>query len=55
LVDEHSYFVSPLWENTWTEGAYPNLIDDNKVDKGGHFAASEQPQTRSDEGFRPLG
>lgn len=29
---------------SWTERAYPNLIYFNEVDKGGHFAAWEQPQ-----------
>jgi len=28
---------------SWTENAYPNLIFFNKHDKGGHFAAWEQP------------
>jgi hypothetical protein len=28
---------------SWTERAYPNLIFFNKHDKGGHFAAFEQP------------
>jgi pimeloyl-ACP methyl ester carboxylesterase len=28
---------------SWTERAYPNLIYFNKVTKGGHFAAWEQP------------
>lgn len=28
---------------SWTEKAYPNLIYYNKLDKGGHFAAWEQP------------
>jgi pimeloyl-ACP methyl ester carboxylesterase len=28
---------------SWTEKAYPKLIYYNKVDKGGHFAAWEQP------------
>ena len=28
---------------SWTERAYPKLIYYNKVDKGGHFAAWEQP------------
>ena len=28
---------------SWTERAYPKLIYFNKVDKGGHFAAWEQP------------
>jgi pimeloyl-ACP methyl ester carboxylesterase len=29
---------------SWAERAYPNLIHYNKLDKGGHFAAWEQPQ-----------
>ena len=29
---------------SWVERAYPNLIHFNKLDKGGHFAAWEQPQ-----------
>ncbi len=29
---------------SWAEGAYPKLIHYNKLDKGGHFAAWEQPQ-----------
>jgi pimeloyl-ACP methyl ester carboxylesterase len=28
---------------SWTERAYPNLIYYNQLDKGGHFAAWEQP------------
>src|SRR3954453_4577867 len=28
---------------SWTERAYPKLIHYNKLDKGGHFAAWEQP------------
>jgi hypothetical protein len=28
---------------SWTEKAYPNLVYYNKLDKGGHFAAWEQP------------
>ena len=42
---------------SWTERAYPKLIYYNKVDKGGHFAAWEQPQLFSNEvraGFRSL-
>jgi pimeloyl-ACP methyl ester carboxylesterase len=41
----------------WVERAYPKLIHYNKLDKGGHFAAWEQPQLLSEEvraGFRPL-
>jgi pimeloyl-ACP methyl ester carboxylesterase len=42
---------------SWAERAYPNLIHYNKVDKGGHFAAWEQPQLLSEEvraGLRAL-
>ncbi len=42
---------------SWTERAYPKLIHYNKLDKGGHFAAWEQPEVFSEEvraGFRPL-
>lgn len=34
---------------SWTERAYPNLIYYNQVDKGGHFAAWEQPQLFAEE------
>ena len=42
---------------TWAERAYHNLIYYNKVDRGGHYAAWEQPQLFSEEvraGLRPL-
>jgi pimeloyl-ACP methyl ester carboxylesterase len=42
---------------SWAERAYHKLIYYNEVDKGGHFAAWEQPQLFSEEvraGFRPL-
>ena len=42
---------------SWAERAYPKLIHYNKVDRGGHFAAWEQPRLFSEEvraGFRPL-
>ena len=42
---------------SWTEKAYPKLIYFNEVDKGGHFAAWEQPQLFSQElraAFRSL-
>jgi pimeloyl-ACP methyl ester carboxylesterase len=42
---------------SWAERAYPKLIYYNKLDKGGHFAAWEQPQLLSEElraGFRSL-
>ena len=34
---------------SWAEKAYPKLIHYNKVDRGGHFAAWEQPQILSEE------
>jgi pimeloyl-ACP methyl ester carboxylesterase len=42
---------------SWAERAYPKLIHYNTLDKGGHFAAWEQPQLLSEEirvGFRSL-
>jgi len=42
---------------SWAEQAYPKLIHYNKLDKGGHFAAWEQPQRLSEEirvGLRSL-
>ena len=40
------------------ERAYPNLIHDNKLDKGGHFAGWEQPALLAADvraGFKSLG
>jgi pimeloyl-ACP methyl ester carboxylesterase len=34
---------------SWTERAYPDLIYYNRLDKGGHFAAWEQPKIFSEE------
>ena len=42
---------------SWAERAYPKLIHYNKLDKGGHFAAFEQPELLTEElrvGFRSL-
>ena len=42
---------------TWARRAYRNLIYFHEVDKGGHFAAWEQPELFSAElraAFRPL-
>jgi pimeloyl-ACP methyl ester carboxylesterase len=42
---------------SWAEKAYPNLIYFNELDKGGHFAAWEEPQLFSEEvraAFRSL-
>ncbi|MDB4965830.1 MAG: Epoxide hydrolase [Myxococcales bacterium] len=54
-----SVFPDELYEapRSWTERAYHNLIHYNRLDKGGHFAAWEQPQLFSEEvraGLRPL-
>ena len=54
-----SAFPDELYQapRSWTERAYPNLIYYNRLDKGGHFAAWEQPQLLSEElraGFRSL-
>ena len=42
---------------SWAEKAYPKLIHYNKLDKGGHFAAWEQPELFTAEmraGFKSL-
>ena len=42
---------------SWAEQAYPNLIHFNRLDRGGHFAAFEQPALFAQElrdGFRSL-
>jgi pimeloyl-ACP methyl ester carboxylesterase len=42
---------------SWTAQAYPNLIHYNELDRGGHFAAWEQPQLFAEElraAFRSL-
>ena len=42
---------------SWAERAFPKLIHFNKLPKGGHFAAFEQPKLFSEEvraGFRSL-
>lgn len=41
-----SAFPNELYQapKSWTEKAYPKLIYYNKLDKGGHFAAWEQPE-----------
>jgi pimeloyl-ACP methyl ester carboxylesterase len=46
-----------LAPRSWAERAYPNLVYFNRVDKGGHFPAWEQPQLFSAElraAFRSL-
>jgi len=54
-----SVFPDELYQapRSWAEKAYPNLVHFNKVAKGGHFAAWEQPKLFSEElraGFRSL-
>jgi pimeloyl-ACP methyl ester carboxylesterase len=47
-------FVAP---RSWAEAAYPGLAYFNEVDRGGHFAAWEEPQLFSEElraAFRKL-
>jgi pimeloyl-ACP methyl ester carboxylesterase len=54
-----SAFPDELYQapRSWAERAYPKLIHYNKLDKGGHFAAWEQPELFVEEvraGFRSL-
>jgi pimeloyl-ACP methyl ester carboxylesterase len=54
-----SVFPAEQYEapRSWAESAYPKLIHYSRVEKGGHFAAWEQPQLFSEEvraGFRSL-
>jgi pimeloyl-ACP methyl ester carboxylesterase len=54
-----SVFPDEIYQapRSWTERAYPKLIYYNKLNKGGHFAAWEQPQLFSQEvraGLRSL-
>jgi pimeloyl-ACP methyl ester carboxylesterase len=54
-----SVFPGELYQvpRSWAEQAYPKLIHYNRLDKGGHFAAWEQPQLFSEEvraGLRSL-
>jgi pimeloyl-ACP methyl ester carboxylesterase len=58
-----SAFPDELYQapRSWAERAYPNLIYYHKLDKGGHFAAWEQPEIFSSElraafkSLRPIG
>ncbi len=53
-VFPEEYVTAP---RSWTEKAYHNLIYFNEAEKGGHFAAWEQPQLFSEElraAFRTL-
>jgi pimeloyl-ACP methyl ester carboxylesterase len=53
-VFPHEIYRAP---KSWAQRAYPSLAYFNEVNKGGHFAAWEQPQLFSEElrkAFRPL-
>jgi pimeloyl-ACP methyl ester carboxylesterase len=52
-------FPGEIWRTprSWVEKSYSNVVYFNEVDKGGHFAAWEEPQLFSEEvraGFRSL-
>jgi pimeloyl-ACP methyl ester carboxylesterase len=52
-------FPGEIWRTprSWVENSYPNVTYFNEVDRGGHFAAWEEPQLFSDEvraAFRSL-
>jgi pimeloyl-ACP methyl ester carboxylesterase len=52
-------FPGEIWRTprSWVENAYPNVAYFNEVDRGGHFAAWEEPELFSTEmraAFRPL-
>jgi pimeloyl-ACP methyl ester carboxylesterase len=54
-----SVFPDEIYQapKSWAEKAYPHLIRYNKLHKGGHFAAWEQPHLFAEElraGFRSL-
>jgi pimeloyl-ACP methyl ester carboxylesterase len=52
-------FPGEIWQapRSWVEAGYPHLTYFNKVDKGGHFAAWEEPELFATElraAFKPL-
>jgi pimeloyl-ACP methyl ester carboxylesterase len=52
-------FPGEIWRTprSWVEKAYPNVVYFNEVDKGGHFAAWEEPELFAAEvraAFRPV-
>jgi len=52
-------FPGEIWKTprSWVDASYPNVIYFNEVDKGGHFAAWEEPELFASEvraAFRPL-
>ncbi len=58
-IADISVFPDELYEvpRSWAEAAYPKLVHHNKLEKGGHFAAWEQPEllvSEVREGLRSL-
>jgi pimeloyl-ACP methyl ester carboxylesterase len=54
-----SAFPDELYQapKSWSEKAYPKLVHYNRLPKGGHFAAWEQPELFTQEvraGFKTL-
>ena len=52
-------FPGEIWASprSWVEAVYPDLAYFNEVDRGGHFAAWEEPELFATEvraAFRPL-
>jgi pimeloyl-ACP methyl ester carboxylesterase len=52
-------FPGEIWASprSWVEQSYPTLTYFKKVERGGHFAAWEEPELFSDtirDAFRPL-
>jgi pimeloyl-ACP methyl ester carboxylesterase len=52
-------FPGEIWRTprSWVEKSYPNVVYFNEVDRGGHFAAFEEPELFSHEvraAFKPL-
>jgi pimeloyl-ACP methyl ester carboxylesterase len=55
----YTTFPGEIWRTprSWVENSYPNVTYFNEVDRGGHFAAWEEPELFSSEvraAFRPL-
>jgi len=44
LLEVVGPLTDPTAPRSWVEKSYPNLIYFNEVDKGGHFAAWEEPE-----------
>jgi pimeloyl-ACP methyl ester carboxylesterase len=50
-------FPGEIWRTprSWVKASYPNVVYFNEVDKGGHFAAWEEPQLFSEEMRKAFG